>query len=291
VRVEVCVVAYDSGSTLPALVRSLHHLGPGIGLAVHDNGPGAASLPVAAAAAAEIGLPFRAEPCRRGNCGFAAGCNDLARGSEADDVLFLNPDAVVLAWRAGLSARGRIVGARVLDPSGREAASYGTSRTLVDEVRLRWLRRAPHEPDGHGYVSGAAILVDRGTFSALGGFDEGFFMYYEDIDLCHRAGDAGISVVRDPGFVVTHVGGHSVGKTTAGLTAAHLRSYRSGRRYHAKRGRSGRAYDALCLVDAAARSALRAPLASSRPWALADWAVAREAARSLVGRSRGDDVR
>jgi N-acetylglucosaminyl-diphospho-decaprenol L-rhamnosyltransferase len=285
VRTEVCVVLYDSSDTVGALVESLALLGPGIGLAVHDNGPGARTLPLVAQLAQEAGLAFRGEVCALGNCGFAAGCNALAAASAAQQLLFLNPDARVQRWPEGLTAGRRVVGAVVVDPHGAPSVTYGRQRRLRDEVALRWLRRPPAKPRGEGYVSGAALLVAREQLAALHGFDEGYFMYYEDIDLCHRAMDAGLQVVLDEGFVVEHVGGHSVGKSAAGLRAAHLRSYRSGRRFHERRGHALRGYDAMALVDAAARSALRAPRRSGRALAAADWAVAREALRGLLGRT------
>jgi N-acetylglucosaminyl-diphospho-decaprenol L-rhamnosyltransferase len=292
VRVEVCVVAYESAATLPALVASLALFGDGVGLAVHDNGPGAATLDVAREAAAAAGIPLRAEACATGNCGFARGCNTLAGTSQADELLFLNPDALVLSWPAGLSAGGRLVGPRIVDTGGEETLTYGGTRTLGDEVALRWLRTRPTVPRGRGYVSGAAMLVDRERFLTLGGFDEGYFMYYEDIDLCHRAQDAGMPVVLEDGWRVEHVGGHSVGRSPAGVRRSLLRSYRSGRRYHERRGHSVRGYDVLCAVDALARAAFRAPLPRTRPRATADWAVFKVAARAALGRPvEGDQER
>lgn len=287
-RTEVCVVLYDNADTVQALVESLLRLPGGTSLAVHDNGPGAGTLPVAEAAARAAGIPFRGEVCGLGNCGFATGCNALAASSTADHLLFLNPDARVLAWPDGLQVPGNVIGAAVVSPSGEHAVTYGASRRLRDEVLLRWLRRPPPKPRGRGYVSGAALLVSRADFGSLDGFDEGYFMYYEDIDLCHRASDRGLRVELDDAFVVEHVGGHSVGKTAAGLRAAHLRSYRSGRRFHGRRGHALRGYDALCLVDALARCAVRAPSRRRRAVATADLAVARAALGGLLRGRRGE---
>lgn len=287
VRTEVCVVTYDSGDTLPLLVESLGKLPAGTALAVHDNSPQGRTLPLAQELATATGIPFRGEACPTGNCGFAAGCNGLAAGSSGDQLLFLNPDARVLAWPDGLVARGQLVGPRILSSNGETSVTYGDTRGLGDEIALRWLRRTPKLPGGRGYVSGAAMLVARDDFASLGGFDEGFFMYYEDIDLCERAVRAGVPVVLEQSWVVQHVGGHSVGRSAAGLRNAHLRSYRSGRRFHAKHGHSVRGYDALCLVDALARAAARAPRARMRNVAVADWAVAGEAARNLVSPRAG----
>lgn len=285
-RTEVCVVAYENAETIPALVRSLDLLGDDVGLAVHDNGPGGTTLPVARDEATLAGVPFRGERCSSGNCGFAAGCNSLASASEAEDVLFLNPDALVLTWPDGLVAGRRVVGPRICDSEGVSTVTYGVSRRLRDEIALRWLRRRPSAPTGSGYVSGAALLISRAQFADLGGFDEGYFMYYEDIDLCRRAEVAGLSIVLDETWQVQHVGGHSVGKSTSGVGAALLRSYRSGRRYHASAGHSIPGYDLLCLLDSLGRAAVHGVVSWRSGRATAELSVAREAARSLLaGRS------
>jgi GT2 family glycosyltransferase len=286
VRTEVCVVAYRNEDTIAAMVESLARLGAGVGLAVHDNGPGAGTLPVAAQAAERLGLPFRAEPCPDGNCGFGIGCNALAAGSTAQDLLFLNPDARVLQWPTGLTAGRRIVGATVVDLEGRPLHTMGRHRRLRDEVALRWLRRMPAAPAGSGYVSGAALLVAREVFAELGGFDAGYFMYYEDIDLCARAGDAGVAVVHEPGWRVEHVGGHSVGRSQEALTTALLRSYRGGRRFHSSRSGSTRPYDMLAAADALAHAAVLSTSPSRRVDGRAHLAVAKEAAAHLVPHRR-----
>jgi N-acetylglucosaminyl-diphospho-decaprenol L-rhamnosyltransferase len=280
---EVCVVAYRNEATIGALIKSLRDV-PNAAVALHDNGPEAGTLGVAAQAARAAGIPFRGEPCPDGNCGFGAGCNRIVASSTATDVLFLNPDARVEHWPPGLAARGRIVGALVQSPDGAPSHVWGTGRRLRDEVRLRWLRRRPQTPTGTGYVSGAAMLVNRERFNDLGGFDEGYFMYYEDIDLCTRATERGIPVVIDPTWVVSHEGGHSVGRSVESLTRAHLTSYESGRRYHAKRG-DARGYDALVLADSAARAVAFRLSRKRSPDAVANAAVARVAARSLLARA------
>jgi GT2 family glycosyltransferase len=277
-------VAYRNEETIEAMVESLARLGDDIGLAVHDNGPGAGSLPRAEAAAARLGVPFRGERCRTGNCGFGSGCNALAQQSTARDLLFLNPDARILAWPAGLTAQRRIVGATVRGVDGRALHTMGRRRRLRDEMSLRWLRRTPPPPNGSGYVSGVALLVARETFRELGGFDTGYFMYYEDIDLCARAGDAGIAVEHVQAWQVEHIGGHSVGRSPEAVSASLMRSYRAGRRFHEHRSRSARPYDLMAATDALVHAAVLSAASSRRVDARAHLAVAREAAGRLLPR-------
>lgn len=285
-RTEVCVVTYRNEDTIDAMVGSLRRLGDDVGLAVHDNGPRVETLPLAEAAATRHELPFRGERCDAGNCGFGAGCNSLAGSSTAVDMLLLNPDARVLDWPTGLSAGRRIVGATVRGVDGRILHTMGQRRALRDEMALRWFRKIPPAPDGCGYVSGAALLIGRETFLELGGFDPGFFMYYEDIDLCARAGDAGVAVVHEPGWQVEHIGGHSVGRSAEAVTTALLRSYYAGRLFHARRSGSARGYDLLSATDALAHAAVLSAAPSRRVSGRAHLAVAREAFGLLLHRQR-----
>ena len=78
------------------------------------------------------------------------------------------------------------------------------------------------------WVVGACMLVRRAVLEQIGGFDEGFFMYSEELDLCRRAVDAGWQVVYLPGAVVTHYEGKSSEQVVA---ARHIRFHSSRVRY------------------------------------------------------------
>ena len=78
------------------------------------------------------------------------------------------------------------------------------------------------------WVVGACMLVRRAVLDQIGGFDEGFFMYSEELDLCHRAVDAGWQVVYYPQAVVTHYEGKSSEQVVA---ARHIRFHTSRVRY------------------------------------------------------------
>ena len=74
------------------------------------------------------------------------------------------------------------------------------------------------------WVSGACFLARRQAFDELGGFDEAYFMYAEDIDLCWRAKQAGWKVNYVPGAVVTHLQGASTDLHPYRMLVAHHRS-------------------------------------------------------------------
>jgi N-acetylglucosaminyl-diphospho-decaprenol L-rhamnosyltransferase len=72
-----------------------------------------------------------------------------------------------------------------------------------------------------GWLSGACLLVRRTVFDQLGGFDEGYFMYFEDVDLGYRIGRAGFRNVYEPGAEVTHSGAHSTSEHSGAMMRAH----------------------------------------------------------------------
>lgn len=75
-----------------------------------------------------------------------------------------------------------------------------------------------------GWLSGSCLLVRRAAFDAVGGFDERYFMYFEDVDLGARLGRAGWRNVYVPTAEVVHLGGHATSRASARMLAEHHRS-------------------------------------------------------------------
>src|SRR5262249_6098651 len=136
------------------------------------------------------------------NLGFAGGANRGAAAAHGEVVVFLNPDARVepgalrtltdtlLALpTAGIAGRG------LLHPDGRwqpAAARFSPVRhLLLDTTPGRLLERRRHEPHTVDWVYGTFMAVRRDLFRQLGGFDAAYFLYGEDMDLCHRAARLG----------------------------------------------------------------------------------------------------
>lgn len=252
---------YESTDTLEPAIRSLSLIGSGVRLAIHDNSSRPLALDSVGELAARMRMPIRVERCGT-NCGFARACNSLARGSSAEWLLFLNPDAELLTWpnRPSPEAAG-IIGPLVFDTKQHLTVTWGRRRSIAEEFMLRWTPFRPRLPKGFGYVSGCALLVSQRTFTELGGFDEHFFMYYEDIDLCLRANRAGTSVTVDPKWKVRHLGAASAGRD---FGTALIRSYQSAAYFFSKHGQNGGLYRFLCRVDARLRLTLFALLPSRR---------------------------
>lgn len=172
----------------------------------------------------------------RENVGFARASNQGIRRARGRHVLLLNPDTLVhegavQAMVHYLDAHPAIgaVGARLLDPDGtlqyscRRFPGYFTiffgryallSRLLPgnaasrDYLYLDWDHLGVREVD---WVSGACLMVRRAVIEEVGPFDEGYFLFVEDMDWCRRIRDAGWSVVYLPDAVVTHAIGVSRG--------------------------------------------------------------------------------
>ncbi|MDM8083230.1 glycosyltransferase family 2 protein [Cellulomonas cellasea] len=221
-EVVVVVVTHNSALDLDPLLDSLPAaLGSVVAeVVVVDNGStdGTADL---ARARADCLVVSQA------NRGYAAGINagaDAVPG--AGLVLVLNPDArlaphaVELMVEALKRTGAGIVAPRVVDEQGRLAWSLRRAPTLGRATGLGftgWAAVSEHITDPRAYVVehpvdwalGAVLLVDRTCHDALGGWDESFFLYSEETDLCLRAADAGWRTVYTPHAEVMHAGGGS----------------------------------------------------------------------------------
>ena len=201
------------------------------------------------------------------NDGFGTAANVGAAATQTEMLLFLNSDAELNAHavdRLGAESSRRggraIIGPRLVEPGGRIQRSAGMLPRPWDlairAVGLHrvggWLRVMPlvggrvassrmvEEYDSAveatqvlstTMVSGACFAIGRTTFMELGGFDEAYFMYFEDADLCRRAAAAGVPIYYVPDAVVRHVGGaSSAGNYRFGpLHARSMRQYLRGR--------------------------------------------------------------
>jgi GT2 family glycosyltransferase len=158
------------------------------------------------------------------NVGFGAANNVAARQSTADFLLFLNSDTIVPAGSLDLllerlRAAGAVAaGPRLVDAGGRPEISFGSMLTPWTEaaqfVRQRFasrsrVERLTSEERLVDWVSGACLLVDRSAFGRAGGFDERYFMYEEDVDLCAALRAGGGCILFTPKTQITHLRGRS----------------------------------------------------------------------------------
>jgi N-acetylglucosaminyl-diphospho-decaprenol L-rhamnosyltransferase len=226
-RIDYVIVAYRSAADLPECLSSIAADAlSSSGIIVVDN---ASPDDSAVVAGSHPSAPSIVRSKR--NLGFGGGCNLGAGSSSADALFFLNPDARLvkgatdtLIEALSVSPGTGLVAPRVVDPSGESrAASAGAEPGLRSTIghylllgRLPLLGRIfrplhltrPDRPASPDWVSGAAMLVRRDAFSAVGGFDEQIFMYMEDVDLCRRLRSSGWRVDYRPDAIVEHrIGG------------------------------------------------------------------------------------
>ena len=240
-RVEAVVVNHDAGESLLECVASLRAEGVRH-VTVVDNQSTDGSTEAL----------LRVEPETRvvrtgANLGYGAGANRGMDGGASEFVLVSNPDISIHggAVRALVDVLGAdptiaIVGPQLLESDGRRYPSARRFPSFVDAAghaaladlapgnrftrRYRMDDLDAHEVTPVDWVSGACFLGRRSALAELGGFDEAYFMYAEDTDLCWRARRAGWGVTYVPAAVVTHLQGLSTARRPFRMLVAHHRS-------------------------------------------------------------------
>jgi len=152
------------------------------------------------------------------NYGFGRANNQAAEQATGDLLFFLNSDTLIdkNIWPAVCDFFAKeknlgILAPQLILPDGSpQPFAYGRFLNLTGLFCPRQIIRAmPSKPFSVDWVSGAAFFIRRELFERLGGFDEKFFMYFEDMDLCKRAKESGYEIKVLPGIEVTHLVGAS----------------------------------------------------------------------------------
>ena len=224
---RVVAVTYSPGASLRSFLDTLREatVGP-LDVVLADNG-------------STDGVPERTAAENRdvrllrtgGNVGYGAAVNAGLADVHTGWALVANPDvrfepgsvdellAVARRWpRAATVGPAIRSPEKELYPSARDLPSLSTG---IGHALLGWIwpanpwtaryrreRESPRERTA-GWLSGSCLLVDLEAFHSVGGFDPGYFMYFEDVDLGARLGERGWLHVYAPSAVVEHEGGHS----------------------------------------------------------------------------------
>lgn len=166
------------------------------------------------------------------NLGFAKGNNRGIAEAHGDFLLLLNADTLVRGDALALLVSyllehpdAGMVGPRLLNADGTTQPSRRRYPTLlVLFLESTWLHRltpkrqlarfyvedrADSDEQTVDWITGAAMLIRRQVLDDVGGLDEGYFMYSEELDWCHRIGDAGWKIAYTPAAEVVHYGGKS----------------------------------------------------------------------------------
>ncbi len=192
---------------------------------------------------------------RKTNAGFASSCNYGAKQTRADFLLFLNPDCLIQAESIVKTLDTikdqdvGMVGVWVKNPDGTEQRATRRRlptlwRAIKTYSKLEKFARfcdclagvnlshqaRPKKPLTVEAISGAYIFIKTSVFNEIKGFDESFFMHFEDLDLCKRVIDTGYRIILNPEIEVIHHQG------TSSLSNKHVSEYKkqSLRRYFRK---------------------------------------------------------
>ena len=251
VSCSIIIVTYNSGLSINECLAPLVEM-PDVEVVVVDNDSRDGSV-----TQLKEKFPSVTLIALQDNIGFGRACNIGVAAASGSFVILLNPDAVASAQSIRTligffeeHPRAGIVGGRLIDPAGLPLQSIGDKPTflhLILEKPIEWMAkrvspcgvlhgvlgryfakiRLPHEPESVAWVSGAALCCRRQVWNDTGGFDEKFFLYYEDVDFCLRAGQIGWEVWHVPAAVVVHQSGASF----AGNLNHQKRVYYASQRY------------------------------------------------------------
>ena len=284
--VTAVTVNYNGGPVLRGLIDSLEGEPELARVVVVDNASRDDSL-----AGIELGTDPKLSLIRNAsNRGFAAACNQGAAQAEGRYLLFVNPDCqmpkgALQRLVEALDSRPDVgmVGPLVLNSDGSE--QRGCRRYLPDPKRALMRVLGHHKPDKDGKVagfdltgtplperpveveaiSGACLLIRRELFEGMRGWDEGYFLHCEDLDLCMRVKRAGYKVLFVPDVAVQHSqGASSKRRPVFVLWHKHLGMLRYYLKFHARS--SPLWLSALVLPGIAARFLVLMPGAWLSRW-------------------------
>ena len=242
-KVAVVIVNYESGGALRRCLAGVRREGPAE-VVVVDNGSTDGSVAQARTEIADLSVIVPGA-----NIGYGSAANRGVAATSAPYVLVANPDLDVGPGALGALAEALddepafgLVGPLIRTPAGGrypsarrfpslpDAAGHAVLGLLAPNNRFtRAYQRSDLDAADTGiaevdWVSGACFLVRRDAFEAVGGFDESYFMYAEEVDLCWRLRAEGWRVAYVPGAEVVHVQGTSTERHPYRMIVEHHRS-------------------------------------------------------------------
>jgi len=240
---SIIVVNWNGGDLLCRCLASVygHTSGLAFEVVVVDNASGDGS-----AERVEKDFPHSVVIRNPSNRGFARAANQGIRACRGERILLLNSDIEVrdnaireMALFLDRHPGAGMAGCRLVHEDGSCQKSWGRTRSVVNETGERIVQfglrkriplfcrmatRRTRGPRPVDWVSGAFLLTRRSVVERIGFLDERFFLYFEDIDWCARAREAGWQVIYHPHLQAVHTGGGSVAGTESRECLAYRRS-------------------------------------------------------------------
>ena len=261
-NLSVIIVSYNTRKLLRLCLKSIYENTTGLQfeVIVVDNNSTDGSGEMVSAEFPTVRLLANAD-----NEGFARANNRGFDASQGDNLLFLNSDTIIrnnaityLSDYLQKHSKVGVVGPKLLTPEGIPTQSYqrfmdigkvflGARRLRhiinIDNHRLNYPRYQFTADQEVEWISGAALAIKRNVFQRIGKWDEHYFMYYEDMDLCLQVMRAGYKVMYHPAAEVTHFFGSSTPRTN------HFEKVRrKSRHYYFKKNHSTVAYGFVVLL-------------------------------------------
>lgn len=235
-ELSILIVSHNTRADLERCLQSLHDTPPDIDheICVIDNASVDGSVEAVRSQWPSVAvIPLDA------NVGFARANNEGFRKTRGPLVLLMNSDTVVpagavdhLVQRMAQLPGAAIVGPKLVNGQGHAELSFGRMISPLAELRQKRLVRGPQARIERmtsavqtvDWVSGACLLIRRAAAEAAGFFDERYFMYCEDVDLCAAVRAQGGRVYFVPSPVVVHLRGRSAAVNPSATDAAYRRS-------------------------------------------------------------------
>ena len=229
------IVTYNSEEVIVTCLEGLARMAPDVSPVVVDNASADGTLERAVAPGPKV-------IANRDNRGFAAAVNQGVMATDADFILLMNPDVTLLTGvdalvdasrRYGLAA-GKLLDQKGVAQAGFTIRRFPTPSALIFEVfginrlwpsnplnrKYRYLDRSLEDAGPVEQPAGAFLMIRHDVWEKLGGFDETFHpIWFEDVDFCRRAVDAGYRIEYVPEVLASHRGAHSIGQIPAGCRA------------------------------------------------------------------------
>lgn len=238
--ITIVTITYNSSSTIIPLLKSIAFTGNSelvdMVIIIENNSPDSAiTRKKISVFLKEIDIPIHFINSKQNN-GYAKSCNLGASIAKTDYVLFLNPDTQLkkkslrILYEHALINQADIIGGISLRKTNEvHKTVVRHPNLLIGLFELTNLGKLLGIKSGHKHfyyedinnlyhsgtdlkvdaVGGAYLMVRRQSYNNLGGFDTGFFMYLEDVDLGYRANQKNMSVIFCPHSIISHIGGAS----------------------------------------------------------------------------------
>ncbi|PSB34652.1 glycosyltransferase family 2 protein [Stenomitos frigidus] len=241
VLVSIILVNYNGANVMLECLRSLLQFLHSVPyeIIVVDNASTDGSAALVAESVPTVNLIKQTE-----NRGFGSGNNVGAKHAKGEFLFFLNTDTLLindvlphLVMLMKNDPKIGIIGTKLLNADRSLQLSIASEISLNGEYQTLKQQKEYAVPQQReaieqkfeqeqpvDIVIGAAFFIRRALFEALNGFDETFFMYFEESDLCQRARDQGWQVLYTPEVSIIHLGGYSVGKVSDQMRLEYRRS-------------------------------------------------------------------